>query len=88
MDNRIFLADETGQEIEMEIVLTFDGPDGRHFVLITPPGSNSEDVFAYAYDEAGNLVPVDDPDDFEMCSEVLEAYDSSQGGVTNGKEKA
>ena len=76
MDNRLILADETGQETEMEIVLTFDDEEhGRKYVLVKYPSEEEDDVFAFAYDDEGNLEPVEDPEEFEMCQEVLGAFE-------------
>ena len=82
IDNRITLSDENGQEVEMEILLTFDDEEkGTHYVLISSPDPDDDTVIAYRYDEDGNLEPVDDTDEFEMCDEVLGAY---LRGVENG----
>ena len=76
MDNRLILTDETGQETEMEIVLTFDDEEhGRKYVLVKYPSKDEDDVFAFAYDDEGNLEPVEDPEEFEMCQEVLGAFE-------------
>ena len=76
MDNRLILTDENGQETEMEIVLTFDDEEhGRKYVLVKYPSKDEDDVFAFAYDDEGNLEPVEDPEEFEMCQEVLGAFE-------------
>ncbi len=75
VDNRITLSDENGQEVEMEILLTFDDEEhGVHYVLISSPDPEDDTVLAYRYDEEGNLDPVTDPEGFEMCNQVLNAY--------------
>ena len=76
MDNRLILTDENGQETEREIVLTFDDEEhGRKYVLVKYPSKDEDDVFAFAYDDEGNLEPVEDPEEFEMCQEVLGAFE-------------
>ena len=81
MDNRLILTDETGQETEMEIVLTFDDEEhGRKYVLVKYPSKDEDDVFAFAYDDEGNLEPVEDPEEFEMCQEVLGAFEEENNG--------
>jgi YD repeat-containing protein len=86
-DNRITITDESGQEREMEIILTFDNDDGsRHFVLFTDPNDPEGNVFAYSYDEDGNLEAVSDPEEQEMCSEVLSAF-QEEGSVNGAEEK-
>jgi len=86
-DSRITITDESGQEREMEIVLTFDNSDGtRHFVLFTDPNDPEGNVFAYTYDEDGNMEAVSDPEEQEMCSEVLSAF-QKKGSVDGAEEK-
>ena len=81
MDNRLILTDENGQETEMEIVLTFDDEEhGRKYVLVKYPSKDEDDVFAFAYDDEGNLEPVEDPEEFEMCQEVLGAFEEEYNG--------
>ena len=81
MDNRMILTDETGQEREMEIVLTFEDEEhGRKFVLVKDPSEDADDVFAFAYDDDGNLEPVTDPDEYDMCEEVLGAFEEEHHG--------
>lgn len=73
--NTLILTTDDGQEVEMEIVLTFDNEEtGRHYVLITDPQDPEGDVFAYTYDEDGNLDAVSDASEYEMCAEVLSAF--------------
>ena len=81
MDNRLILTDENGQETEMEIVLTFDDEEhDRKYVLVKYPSKDEDDVFAFAYDDEGNLEPVEDPEEFEMCQEVLGAFEEENNG--------
>lgn len=73
--NRIMIQDESGQEIEMEIILTFEYPEThKNFVLVQDPKDPSGDVYAFAYDEDGNLDAVTDPEEFEICAQVLNAF--------------
>ncbi len=82
IDNRITLSDENGQEVEMEILLTFDDEEkGIHYVLIHSLDPDDDTVLPYRYDDDGNLEPVDDPEGFEMCSEVLDAYLGETGNA-------
>ena len=72
MDNRLILTDENGQETEMEIVLTFDDEEhGRKYVLVKYPSKDEDE---------GNLEPVEDPEEFEMCQEVLGAFEEENNG--------
>ena len=77
--NKIILTDELGNEHEMEIVLTFDDDSsGRSFVLFTDPNDEEGNVYAYTYDEDGNMDEVTDEDDISMCEEVLAAFQDEE----------
>ena len=54
--NTMIITDESGQEREVEILLTFeDESTGHSFVLFTDPQDEEGNVYAYRYDEDGNL---------------------------------
>jgi uncharacterized protein YrzB (UPF0473 family) len=71
----MIVVNEDGQETEVDILLTFDSPDGkRKFVLISDPQDPDENVYAFLYNDEGGMEEVTDPDDFAMCQEVLSAF--------------
>ena len=72
------LTDPDGNEFEVEIVLTFDSPEGKHFVLFKDPNDEDENVYPYAYDDEGNMFIVDDEKELEMCEEVLGAFEDEE----------
>jgi uncharacterized protein YrzB (UPF0473 family) len=87
-NNRMTITDDSGQEREMEILLTFDSEDGsRHFVLFQDPQEEEGNVYAYSYDEDGNMEAVTDPDELEMCSEVLSAFQNEEEDGPDGKQE-
>ena len=77
--NTMIITDESGQEREVEILLTFeDESTGHSFVLFTDPQDEEGNVYAYRYDEDGNLNEVTEESEWEMCQEVLGAF-SNEG---------
>mgnify|MGYP004526362513 FL=1 len=85
--NILFITDEEGNEIQMEILLTFVDPDTeKQYVLFKEPESDNENVFAYEYDDEGNLNEIEDQKVFEMCEEVLSAY-LDEDALNDQKEK-
>lgn len=71
----MIIINEDGQETEVNILLTFDSPDGKKkFVLISDPEDPEENVYAFQYNDEGGLEEVNDPEDFSMCEEVLSAF--------------
>ena len=73
--NTMIITDESGQEREVEILLTFeDESTGHSFVLFTDPQDEEGNVYAYRYDEDGNLNEVTEESEWEMCQEVHGAF--------------
>ncbi len=78
--NKMTIINDDGQETEVDILLTFDSPDGkRRFVLIADPEDPEESVYPFLYTEDGQLEEVTDPEDFRMCEEVLSAFSEDDG---------
>ena len=73
--NTMIITDESGPEREVEILLTFeDESTGHSFVLFTDPQDEEGNVYAYRYDEDGNLNEVTEESEWEMCQAVLGAF--------------
>jgi len=55
-DTTIIVIDETGKELTMEILFTFEDDNShKSYVLYFDPNDDSGEVFASAYDDEGNL---------------------------------
>ena len=77
--NTMFVTDESGNEKEMEILLTFEDEEkGRKYVVFADPEDEGEEVFASAYDE-GNLMPVETDEEWQMIEEVIGAFQEDEG---------
>lgn len=77
--NSIFVTDEEGNEKRMEILFTFDDEaTSKHYVVFVDPQEESEEVFASAYDEAGNLLPVENDAEWQMIEEVIGAFQADE----------
>ena len=73
--NTMIRTDDSGQEREVEIILSFeDESTGKTFVLFSDPQDEEGNVYAYRYDEDGNMNEVTDENEWEMCQEVLGAF--------------
>ena len=73
--NTMIITDDSGQEREVEIILTFeDESTGKTFVLFSDPQDEEGNVYAYRYDEDGNMNEVTDESEWQMCQEVLGAF--------------
>ena len=71
----MYVMDEDGKEIEMRILFTFENEDtGTQYVVFQEAGMDSEDVYASAYDDDGNLLPIESDEEWDMIQEVLNAF--------------
>ena len=77
--NSIFVTDEQGNEKRMEILFTFDDEaTKKRYVVFVDPEEESDEVFASAYDEAGNLLPVESDSEWQMIEEVIGAFQEDE----------
>ena len=73
--NSLYVTDELGNEKRMEILFTFEDEEhGKKYVVFADPDVESEEVFASAYDDAGNLLPVESDEEWAMIEEVILAF--------------
>jgi len=75
-DRKLIVTDENNNQIEMEIMFTFD-KDGKNYVVYHNPLNDKEndiEVFASTYDEEGNLFPVESDEEWDMIEEVLDTF--------------
>ncbi len=77
--NTLYVHDEDGKEMEMEILFTFeDDTKGKKYVVFADPQDDSGEVYASAYDEAGNLLPIESEQEWAMVEEVLGAFSQDE----------
>lgn len=74
-DKKIVVVDDNDNEIEMEILFTFDNEEfNRQYVLYVNPNEDSGEVYASAYTEAGELLEISNENEWEMIESVFEAF--------------
>ena len=75
MDKTFYVTDEQGNEIEMEILFTFQ-PDGSNinYVVYTNPNDTEGTAYASRYDEDGNLFELQSDEEWEMIEEVMSDF--------------
>jgi len=73
MDNKIFITDDSGKEVELNLLFTFDNDDKNYAVCYE--GNNEDELMAFVYEENGNMYAVDDEDELAMIQEVIDAFD-------------
>lgn len=71
MDNTIYITDDNGQERAMQILFTCEIED-KKYVLVYEQ-NNEEDLYAFYYDEDGNLEAVSE-EEMGLIEEVLNAF--------------
>ena len=76
MDDKILITREDGTEVEMTILFTYGSEEtGRKYVLYYDPEDENGDVHPYYYlEEDNSLHELETEEEWEMASEVLEAF--------------
>ena len=78
-ENKMYVIDDAGNEIEMEILFTFANEEsGKNYVLFLNPQDDSDEVFVASYDEEGNLAEVTSEEEWTMVEEVFGAFVDEQ----------
>lgn len=73
--NKIQVVDDQGNEIEFEVLFTFDSEEnGKKYVLYYDPNQEETSVFASVYDDEGNLFEIESPEEWEMVEEVFQSF--------------
>lgn len=77
-EKQIIITDEAGNEIEFEIILTFQDPKtSKNYVVYKDP-NEAEEVMAAEYVEddegTGTLHDIETDEEFDMIQEVLNTF--------------
>ncbi len=76
---KIQVIDDDGNELEFEVLFTFENDEiGKKYVVFADPQDESGEVYASAYDEAGNLLPIETDAEWSMVEEVLGAFSQDE----------
>lgn len=84
-ENQLVFVDEKGNEVLCDIIFTYDSPEyKKSYVFFAPTGSEDEDgkveigVASYIpkEDGIGDLLPVEDDEEWNMLADVFDAYAS------------
>lgn len=76
MDNVIFITDENGIERKLTILLTYQS-NNKDYVLVQKE-EDDENVYAFSYDEKGNLFPVESEEEEKVALDVLFAFQEDE----------
>lgn len=78
-DKTIVVIDEEGNEVEYEVVLTFNNEEfNKSYVIYKLPGDDVDEVTAAVYEESdepgGKLLQITSEEEWEMIEEVLNSF--------------
>lgn len=78
-ENIIVITDDQGNEIEYEILFTFDNEEnGNSYVVYFDPNEDEPSAQASIYTEDGRLLPIENPDEWELVEEVFASFVSNE----------
>ena len=73
--NSLYVKDENGNEKRMTILFTFDNEvTKKQYVVFKDPEQDEDEVYASAYDENGQLLPIETDEEWEMVEEVINTF--------------
>ncbi len=76
-DNKLTLISDEGQEVECEIIFTYESEEnGKNYVVYHEVG-NEEEVMVGVYTEdaeGGVIEQIEDEKEFEMIEEIINNY--------------
>lgn len=74
-NRKLTVVDENGQEIEMEIILTFHENDKDYVAYFNPNDENEEsEIYVSIYDGDGHLFSIESDEEWQMVEEVINCY--------------
>lgn len=71
--NKIVVIDDTGKEIEFEVLFTFENDD-KKYVLYFDPNEDEPNLFASVYDDEGELFEIESPEEWDLVEEVFQSF--------------
>lgn len=74
-ENIILITDDDGNEVEFEILFTFDNEEnGNSYVVYFDPKEDEPKAQASIYTDDGQLLPIETPEEWELVEEVFQAF--------------
>lgn len=74
-ENKITVIDGDGKEYDMTILFTYeDEENAKKYVFYYDDKADEGEVFVSGYNDAGELIPVEDDAEWTMLNKVLEEW--------------
>ena len=87
-NNTIVVTDELGNEVEYEILFTFENEENGHkYVVYFDPEKDEPEAQAAIYDEEGGLFPIATPEEWELVEEVFQSFVSDEDETEYSEEE-
>lgn len=77
--NSLYVKDQDGNEKRMIILFTFDSTDyNKSYVVFQDPDIDTGEVYASAYNDEGELLPIETDEEWDMVDEVINTFASDE----------
>ncbi|MEY8308704.1 DUF1292 domain-containing protein [Erysipelotrichaceae bacterium 51-3] len=77
--NSLYVKDEDGNEKRMIILFTFSSDDyGKSYVVFQDPENETGEIYASAYNDDGELLPIETDEEWDMVEEVINTFVSDE----------
>ncbi len=77
-EKSMIITDENGEEREVEILFTYHNEERDRYYVLFFEKDYPEDIIAMIYNEEGELIPIEDEEEFAEVEEVLDAYENDE----------
>ena len=77
-DNKMVITDEDGNEHVVTILFTYHHDERNKDYVVFYEDEDSDEVMAMIYTEDGELIPIEDEEEYEELEEVLNAYQDGE----------
>ena len=79
-DKQLVVTDEEGNEVLFEILFTYEHPERKKKYVFVYEKDNPEEVMAFEYTDAGELLEIESDEEYEEVEEVFNAFNEEEDG--------
>ena len=77
-DRQLMVTDEEGNKILFEILFTYEHPERNKKYVFVYEKDNPDEVMAFEYTDAGELLEIESDEEYEEVEEVFNAFNEEE----------
>ncbi|MCD8195062.1 MAG: DUF1292 domain-containing protein [Coprobacillus sp.] len=80
-EDEITISDDEGNEVTFRIYFTYENEDRGAKYVIFFDEEDEENLYAYRYDDDGNLYEIEDQEEFDEVEEVINTFQADEADI-------